>query len=298
MGSTVGASQPQCTGGLRMSRICIAYDRMRVEEKMLQKAINSTTHQGMTIDVKAASASTTNVPDVGDVVLERCVSYYRGLHFTACLESADIPVVNRFEVASLCGNKMFVSLRLQKEGVPTPHTMFAFSGEGALQSLERHGYPRVIKPVVGSWGRGVMPLRDRDAADALLEVRAVTDTPLDRIYYLQDMVSRPPRDIRVVTVGGRPVAAMYRTTEGFRTNVAAGGAVKPCRHDGEIGEAAARASDAVGGGILGIDMMEDDTRGLLVHEINNTVEFRGISTVSDTDIAAEMIQYALREAHR
>ena len=51
----------------------------------------------------------------GDVVLERCVSYYRGLHFTACLEFLDTPVINSFDVANICGNKMITSMLLKKE---------------------------------------------------------------------------------------------------------------------------------------------------------------------------------------
>ena len=282
-----------------MVRVCIAYDRMRVEEKMLQKATDHMGYYSATLDVKTTETGTAGpMQDAADVVLERCVSYYRGLHFTAFLEFVGTPVVNSFEVAGLCGNKMFVSLRLQKEGIATPHTRFAFSAEGALSILQKYGYPKVIKPVVGSWGRGVMMLRNRDAIDALLEIRAVTDTPMDRIYYLQDVVERPPRDIRVITIGNRPVAAMYRSAPGFRTNVATGGNPQRCSHTGEIGEMAARASKAVGGGILGVDMMEDAVQGLLVHEINNTVEFRGISKVADTDIASEMIKYAVLQARR
>lgn len=278
-----------------MTHIAIAYDRLRTEEKMLLKSARSMGCEADMIDVKAAAASTGDGPDAVpyDAVLERCVSYYRGLHYTSYLEFLGVPVINRFGVANICGNKMFVTLLLKKRNVPTPETEFAFSGGAALETLERTGYPKVIKPVVGSWGRGIMPLRDRDAADAVIEIRTVTDTPLDRIYYLQEMVDRPPRDIRVITIGHEPVAAMYRSADGFRTNVSAGGDPQPCDHTGEIGELASRASEAVGGGILGIDMMEDPVRGVLVHEVNNTVEFRGISGVAGADIPRLMVEYAL-----
>lgn len=282
-----------------MSRVCIVFDRLRAEEKMLQKAAESLGHDANMLDAKTTRISTSGTrTDTGDVVLERCVSYYRGLHFTACLEFLGVPTINRFDVASICGNKMFVTLLLKKKGVPTPETHFAFSSESALETLDEAGYPKVIKPVVGSWGRGVMPIRDRDAADAIIEIRQITDAPLDRIYYLQELVDRPPRDIRVITVDNIPVAAMYRSADGFRTNVATGGDPEPCNHTGEIGEIAARASEAVGGGILGIDMMEDARRGILVHEINNTVEFRGISGVTGVDIPKAMIEYAARHVRK
>ena len=278
-----------------MTRIAIAYDRLRMEEKMLLNSAQSAGCEADMIDVKVAGASTGDGPGAVpyDAVLERCVSYYRGLHYTSYLEFLGVPVINRFDVASTCGNKMFVTLLLKKHNIPTPETEFAFSGGAALETLERTGYPKVIKPVVGSWGRGVMPLRDRDAADAVIEIRTVTDTPLDRIYYLQEMVNRPPRDIRVITIDHQPVAAMYRSADGFRTNVSVGGDPQPCDYTGDIGELASRASEAVGGGILGIDMMEDPVRGVLVHEVNNTVEFRGISGVAKTDIPRLMVEYAV-----
>lgn len=278
-----------------MTRIGIAYDRLRVEEKMLLNAARSLGCEAALIDVKVAKTSTLDVSDIipADVVLERCVSYYRGLHYTSYLEFLGVSVINHLAVADLCGNKMRVSLLLKKSHISTPETRFAFSADAALATFEDAGYPLVIKPVVGSWGRGIMALRDRDAVDAIIEIRNVTDAPLDRIYYLQEIIDRPPRDIRVIVVDHEPVAAMYRMGGGFRTNVATGGAPTPCDHTGEVGEMASRASEAVGGGILGIDMMEDPERGLLVHEVNNTVEFRGISAVTDADIPGAMVRYAI-----
>ncbi|MXX20756.1 MAG: lysine biosynthesis protein LysX [Cenarchaeum sp. SB0665_bin_23] len=282
-----------------MVRVGIAYDRLRLEEKMLSKAAQNMGHDTVLYDVKQARTGTEDTGiDAGDVVLERCVSYYRGLHFTSYLEFLGIPVINRFQVASICGDKMFVTLLLKKHNVPTPTTHFAYSAESASSMLRQIGYPKVIKPVVGSWGRGIIPLRDQDATDAVIEIRKVTDTPLDRIYYLQDIIDRPPRDIRVITIDNIPIAAMYRNAEGFRTNVSVGGDPEPCSYTGEIGEMAARASKAVGGGILGIDMMEDSKRGIMVHEVNNTVEFRGISKVSDVDIADSMVRYAVSQLRK
>ena len=280
-----------------MSKICIVFDRLRAEEKMLQKAASELGHEAVALDAKTCHMGTESRRDgydLGDVVLERCVSYFRGLHVTSVLEFMDVPVLNEFSVASTCGNKMIMTLCLKKNNVPTPKTHFAFSGEGAGQVLEREGFPLVIKPVIGSWGRGVMPLHDRDALEAIMEIRGVRDGPHDRIYYLQELVKRPPRDIRVITVGNRAVAAMYRVSSGgFQTNVALGADPEPCEITPEIEEMAAKASEAVGGGILGIDMMEDEERGLVVHEVNNTVEFRGLARVARRDIPREMVEFAL-----
>ena len=280
-----------------MPIICIVFDRLRTEEKMLQKEAS-----GMGLDVRMLDAKTTCINtdskkedfDLGDVVLERCVSYFRGLHFTSCLEFMDMPVLNRFDVASTCGNKMFMTLLLKKHNIPTPKTHFAFSATGASESMEKTGYPMVIKPVIGSWGRGVMQLKDSDTADAVFEIRNVTDSPHDRIYYLQELIDRPPRDIRVITIGDSPIAAMYRRSSGgFKTNIALGADPELCEITPEMEDLASRTSRAMGGGILGIDMMEDNARGLVVHEVNNTVEFKGLARVAKQNIPQEMVKFAL-----
>ncbi len=280
-----------------MSKICIVFDRLRSEEKMLEKEALNLGHEAVMLDAKITQINTDSKRkdfDFGDVVLERCVSYFRGLHFTACLEFMDVPVLNKFFVANQCGNKMFMTLMLKKYNVPTPKTYFSFTSESALENIEKVGYPLVIKPVIGSWGRGVMQIKDKDTADALFEIRDITDSPHDRIFYLQEVINRPPRDIRVITIGDAPIAAMYRKSSGgFKTNIALGADPELCEITKEIEDVAIKASKAMGGGILGIDIMEDEKRGFVVHEVNNTVEFKGLSKVSKRNIPKEMIEFAL-----
>ena len=281
-----------------MQKICIVFDRLRTEEKLLQKNAEELGYETSMIDAKITSFDTDSKPEnfeFGDVVLERCVSYYRGLHFTACLEFIDIPVINKFDVANTCGNKMITSMLLKKNNIPTPKTYFSFSAETALENFENIGYPLVIKPIIGSWGRSVMPIKDKDTAEAVIENRQVTDGPQDRIYYLQEMIDRPPRDIRVITVGDQSISAMYRKSSGgFKTNIALGADPELCEITKEIEDLCEKTSKAVGGGILGIDLMEDKEKGLVVHEVNNTVEFKGLVKVSKKNIPKEMIDYAVR----
>ena len=280
-----------------MQKICIVFDRLRTEEKLLQKNAEELGYETLMVDAKITSFDTDSKPEnfeFGDVVLERCVSYYRGLHFTSCLEFMDIPVINKFDVANTCGNKMITSMLLKKNNIPTPKTYFSFSAETALDNFEKVGYPLVIKPIIGSWGRSVMPVKDKDTAEAVIENRQVTDGPQDRIYYLQEMIDRPPRDIRVITVGDQAISAMYRKSSGgFKTNIALGADPELCEITKEMEDLCEKTSKAVGGGILGIDLMEDKEKGLVVHEVNNTVEFKGLVKVSKKNIPKEMIDYAI-----
>ncbi|WKT57217.1 hypothetical protein QVH35_07215 [Candidatus Nitrosotenuis chungbukensis] len=99
-----------------MSKICIVFDRLRLEEKMLQEQASKMGHDTIVVDAKTSQISTESKKgdiDFGDVVLERCVSHFRGLHFTACLEFLDVPVINKYDVADKCGNKLVTSLLLK-----------------------------------------------------------------------------------------------------------------------------------------------------------------------------------------
>ena len=285
-----------------MSKISIVFDRLRTEEKMLQKEAEELGHETSLIDAKTTQINTdSQIQDFnfGNIVLERCVSYYRGLYFTACLEFLDVPVINKFNVSTVCGNKLLTSMLLKKNNIPTPKTHFSFSADAARENLNDTGYPMVIKPVIGSWGRSVVPLKDKDTADAIIEQREITAGPLDRIFYLQEMIDRPPRDIRVITIGDKAVTAMYRkSSDSFKTNIALGAEPEICEITNEIEELSANASKTVGGGILGVDLMEDNDKGLVVHEVNNTVEFKGLVKVANINIPKEMIEFAVNSVRK
>lgn len=286
-----------------MTKVCIIYDKVRFEEKALYDKAAEKGLQAQLVDAKTVTVSTDSRPGdlaLGDVVMQRSVSHYRGLYLTSCLEFLDYPVINRFQVAETCGNKLVTSLVLAKNNIPTPKTQFAFSAEQAMELIQKTGLPLVLKPIVGSWGRGVFPLRDEETASMIIEMREENDSPLSRIYYVQEMIDRPPRDIRCIVVGDRVVTAIYRYSaeSEWRTNVARGGKAELAPITKELEDMALKAAKAVGGGILGVDLMEDKARGLVVHEVNNTVEFRGAATVSTTDIPGAMIDYAARKARK
>ena len=284
-----------------MVEVCVIYDKIRFEEKALYDKAKKKGIRAQIVDAKTITIDTEikrKALQLGDVILQRSISHFRGLYLTACLEYLGFLVINKFKVGETCGNKLITSLTLAKYQVPTPKTHFAFSAESAIEVISNRGFPLVLKPIVGSWGRGVFPLRDEEVANMIVEMREEDDSPLARIYYIQEMIKRPPRDLRCIVVGDKVVAAIYRYSaeNEWRTNVARGGKAEVAPITNELEDIALKAAKAVGGGILGIDLMEDEERGLLVHEVNNTVEFRGASNVSDADIAGAIIEYALKIA--
>ena len=286
-----------------MVEVSIICDKVRFEEKTLYRKTQSKGIKSKIVDAKTLTIGTySKTKDflLGDIILQRSVSYYRGLYLTACLEFLGFKVINRFEVGQTCGNKLITSIKLAENKIPSPKTQFAFSAEAGLESIKKTGFPLVLKPIVGSWGRGIYPLRDLETASMIIEMREEDDSPLSRIYYIQEMVDRPPRDIRCIVIGDQAVTAVYRysSQSEWRTNVARGGKVELAPITKEMEDLALRAAKAVGGGILGVDMMEDKNRGLVVHEVNNTVEFRGAASVSKADIPNEMIDYAVKLARK
>ncbi len=119
------------------------------------------------------------------------------------------------------------------------------------------------------------------------------------MYYMQEYVKRPPRDIRAIVAGDSIVACVHRIAPPgeWRTNVARGAISKAFKPGAELRETILKAAEAVGGGVLGVDAMEPES-GYLVHEVNNTVEFRGAQSAVDTDIAAQLIKYVAHSARR
>jgi [lysine-biosynthesis-protein LysW]--L-2-aminoadipate ligase len=281
-----------------MGNLGLVYDRIRWDEKALIRAAKKAGIDAKLIDSKAIYIDTAEEPEglrdeFGQVVIQRCVSYFRGLHLTAVLENSGVKVINPFSVSLTCGDKLLTTMALDKAGIPVPKTLVAFTAEGVSKALEKLGYPAVIKPVVGSWGRLIALIKDRESAQAIIESREQMRNALLQIYYLQEYVERPPRDLRILVIGDDVVAASYRYSpeDDWRTNVARGGKSEPCPLTSEIEDIALKAAQTVGGGVLAVDCMESP-RGLLVHEVNSTVEFRGLCSATKVDIPGKIINYA------
>jgi [lysine-biosynthesis-protein LysW]--L-2-aminoadipate ligase len=277
------------------SGLSILYDTIRWEEKALFDAAKKKDINAKMVDCKGLSVNLDkNVEEFGTVI-QRCVSYYRSLHSTAALEGKGINVINSLNTSILAGNKLFTHMLLMKNNIPTPFSAVAFSEEAALEFLDKRGYPMVLKPTVGSWGRMIALLKDRDAAEGIMETREKM-YPIYQVYYLEEFVNRPPRDIRAIMVGDKVVAAIYRYSgDGqWKTNMALGGKAESLKVTKELEDICVKAKNAVQGQIVGIDLMESKEKGLVVHEINNTTEYKNTVRVTVVDIPALMIDYALQ----
>jgi [lysine-biosynthesis-protein LysW]--L-2-aminoadipate ligase len=282
-------------------KIALLMSRLRVEEKWLMAAFESRGVSYDRIDDGDRVFDFDNGPgDWGkyDAVLIRSISYARGLYAAQMLNAWGIPTVNMANVAATCGDKLATSAALKQTGVPEPRLRVAFTAESALKAIEELGYPVVMKPVVGSWGRLLAKINDRDAAEALLEHKETLGSYQHSVFYVQEYITKPGRDIRAFVVGDQTVTAIYRKSEHWITNTARGGQGEVCPVTSELNDICVAAAHAVGGGVLAIDVFEDSERGLLVNEINHTMEFHTTVPTTGVDIPGYIVDYTLCVAER
>lgn len=280
-------------------RLAILTSRIRVEEKLLIEALQRRSVSYDIIDDGQLLLDLAS-PDERwrsyDAVFCRSLSQSRGLAVLQVLEHWGVPVFNSAAVTATCNDKLLTTLALLRAGVPVPQTLLAFEADTALQGIEQLGYPAVLKPVNGSWGRLLARVNDRDAAEAVLEHQETLGSYQHHIHYIQEHVNKPQRDIRAFVVGERTICAIYRTSEHWVTNTARGAVTSNCPVTPELDALCLQAARAIGGGILAVDLFEDQERGLLVNEINATMEFRNSIAPTGVDIPGAMIDYVLSHA--
>jgi [lysine-biosynthesis-protein LysW]--L-2-aminoadipate ligase len=280
-----------------MTRIGFLYSRLRVEEKLLIEELERRP------DVELVRISDgdryfdiSQLPVEVDVVFERSISYSRGLYVSRIFEAHGIPVVNATVVAERCGDKYVTSQILVRERIPTPRVLMAFDEESALAAVEAIGYPCVLKPVVGSWGRLLARVENREMAEAVIEHKASLGVH-HQVFYIQEYVNKPGRDIRAFVVGEEPICAIYRSSENWITNTARGGVASNCPLTPELSELCRRTAQAIGDGLLAIDVFET-ADGFSVNEVNHTMEFRNSIATTGVNIPARMVDYVVETGKR
>jgi [lysine-biosynthesis-protein LysW]--L-2-aminoadipate ligase len=282
----------------RRLRIGVLYSRVRVEEKWIFSAFEKRGIDYTRLDDRSIYFDLDH-PEKWreyDAVLERSISYTSGLYALRTLNAWGVLTINTAAVSEACGDKLTTSALLKRDNLPQPRALVAFTPESALEAIEQIGYPVVLKPVVGSWGRLLAKINDRDAAEAILEHKAILGSAQHSVFYIQEFIQKPGRDIRAIVVGNRVLTAIYRKSEHWITNTARGGEGEICPITPEIETLCLNAAAAVGGGVLAIDLIEDPQRGFLINEINHTMEFHTAQPISGVDIAGEIVEYVAQIA--
>jgi len=280
------------------ARPCVAVlaSQIRMEEKLIFDALEKRRVPYERLDDRDLAFDLGCPPRRYAAVLNRSISQTRGLYAARILEAGGALVVNPSRVVEVCGDKLLTTLALTQAGVPTPRTTVALSSRAALAAIEAMGYPVVLKPVTGSWGRLLARVNDRDAAEALLEHREMLRSPQHCVAYIQEYIAKPGRDIRTIVVGDEVISAMYRQSGHWITNTARGAEPVLCPMTAELCALSLRAALAVGGGALAVDLLERPDGGLVVNEVNHTMEFHGTVAATGVDVAGRLVDYVLKVA--
>ncbi len=275
-------------------RVGVLLSRVRVEEKLLLTELEVRGVEVVRFDDRQFTLDLTD-PSMTDcdVILERCINHLRALYTLRVLNDWGVPTVNTYEVANICGDKLLTSTALVRNGVPTPRTIIAFTPESAIEAIEEMGYPVVLKPAVGSWGRLLARVNDRDAAEALLEHKVTLGSFHHGAFYIQEYVEKDGRDIRAFVVDGETICAIYRDSPHWITNTARGGRASNCPVTPELASISEAAAAAVGGGVVAVDLFET-AQGLQVNEVNYTMEFRNSIDTTGVNIPARVVDYVIK----
>ena len=280
-----------------MIKVGFLYTRLRAEEKYLLDEMEKFDDvEIVRINDGDEFFGIHQLPKEIDVLFERSISYSRGLYISRIFEAHGIPVVNSALVAERCGDKYVTSQLLAKNGIATPRVLMAFDEESALRAIEAMGYPCVLKPVVGSWGRLLAKVENKSMAEALIEHKSSLGVN-HQVFYIQEYINKPGRDIRAFVIGDECICALYRSSENWITNTARGGIATSCPVTDEIAELCKRAAQAIGGGLLALDLFETEN-GYTINEINHTMEFRNSITTTGVNIPQKMIEYVLQNVRQ
>ncbi len=278
-----------------MIRVGFLYSRLRVEEKLLLKELESRPNvEVVRINDGNRDFDISQLPVDVDVVLERSISHSRGLYVSRIFEAHGIPVVNPSAVAEKCGDKYITSQILAQRGIPTPRVLMAFDSDTALQATDAMGYPCVLKPVVGSWGRLLARVDSHEMAEAVIEHKASLGVN-HKVFYVQEYINKPGRDIRAFVIGDEVIGAIYRSSENWITNTARGGVATNCPLTPELEEICRQTARAMGGGLLAVDLFETED-SFTVNEVNHTMEFRNSIETTGVNIPARMVDHIIAEA--
>ncbi len=274
-----------------MFSIGLFHSTIRKEEKLIIEAACKSGVEIKVFDIREQIFNPLNFPVEFNVALERSVSTVKGNYLIQFLEALNIPVINSSRLSRLCEDKFLTSLCLQKAGIRTPKFALAFDLQGAEKAVEElGGYPVVIKPVLGSWGRLLAKVNDRDALEAIIEHKEVLGSPHQKPLYLQEYVRKPGRDIRLFIIGQEPLCAIYRESEHWITNTARGAKAKNCPLNDELIKISEQLVMAIGPGLLAVDIFETED-GLSVNEVNHTMEFRNSEEPTGVSISNAIVSY-------
>lgn len=209
------------------------------------------------------------------------------------LERHGVLVVNPPRAIERCVDKYYALTLLEENGLDVPRTVVTESVEEALEGFHKLGGDVIFKPLFGSRGIGSTRISDENVA-----VRIFGSVRFHHgVLYLQEFVNHGNSDIRVFVVGDRVVAAMRRVGKTWKTNVSQGASPVAIQLDEASESLAVKAAKVVNCKVAGVDILESN-KGYLIVELNSQPGWRGLQSVTQTNIADCIVDYMLSEVKR
>ena len=256
--------------------ISLVIDIARAEEKLLLSSLREKFGEVRVVDVRYTPLRLSGNGDPVGIAVIRPISMVKALYSASIYEALGATTINSSETIMYSGDKVLSYTRLASYKLPVPRTIIALSKESALRAGEELGYPLVVKPPLGSWGRLVAKARDERELATLIAHREEASTPHQRASIIQELIDTRGRDIRCLVVGGETLGCIERVAKNgeWRSNVALGAETRPYPLSGELDDLAVRAAMAVKGFFVSVDLF-DTPDGFLVNEVNAVPEFKG-----------------------
>ncbi|ADN49613.1 lysine biosynthesis protein LysX [Vulcanisaeta distributa] len=269
------------------------YDAIRLDEKLLIREFDNL---GINYRLVNAENLAFEFPGTNEVATAfiRTVSQHRTQLLAQMYEVIGGRSINPYASIMIGNNKAITLAILNRLGIPIPNTVVALSSESAIKALGVVGYPAIIKPVHGSWGRLVSLVGSNEDLTLLARHRSSMENPQYETYLVQEFIRKPGRDIRVTVVGDEAVAAIYRYAVGddWRTNTARGGKAEAVRIDPELEDISVKATKAIGAYYAGVDVVESDG-GYKVLEVNTVPEFKNVQRVTGVNVARRIAELVM-----
>jgi len=213
------------------------------------------------------------------------------LDILRAIEEYNVKLINSRESLEIASDKFLTSIFLENHKIPTPKTIICEDSRSALEAFEDLGEDCVLKPLFGSKGIGVTRLNDKSFAENVLYALG----RLNEVFYLQEFIEHHQRDIRILVLGKKVIAGMYRVGDTWKTNINAGAKAVPLEISKELENLAVKAAQVTKTEIAGVDLIEGEN-GFLVLEVNSIPGFTALQKVTSINIAEEIIDYFLKES--
>lgn len=281
-----------------LERIELVTDGLRYEEKEILVALRN---RGLPVKERSVSSY---LFDLGNtkahqnaLSLIRIPSYFKRTATSYALQSSGSTVLNSPEDISIFGRKSSADYWMAERGLPNIPAYRVVSVDTALVAAKRLGFPVVVKPDIGGFGRRVHLIENAIQLEQLVETVLDLAQPYNRFVYVQKMLN-VVFDLRVMVLFGEIIGVMSRRNdESFSKNISRGGVGKAAPDDILPAKLHRRIREVLPVGLYGVDVFITEDGSSHICEINANCQFKEFDRTTGIRVGtclAEQVERLLR----